>query len=226
MLEAQTTDSAALRRRMVDCQIRTFDVTDLGVVSRFLETPREKFVAPGQDAIAYSDFEVRLPLAGGGARSLLAPLVAARAMQMLEIGPTDRILVVGDGSGYIAALVAGLAAAAVSLESDAALSAQAKANFAELGLNAQAVCGPLAAGAPSAGPYDAILIAGAAEAGLETLFGQLASGGRLLAFHPQAGAASRATLYQKVGADISTRNVFEGAARLLPEFAKKPAFTF
>ncbi len=226
MLEAQTTDSAALRRRMVDCQIRTYDVTDLGVVSRFLETPREKFVAAGQDAIAYSDFEVRLPLAGGGFRSLLAPLVAARALQAAEIRPSDRVLVVGDGSGYLGALAAGLAASVVSLESDPDLSGRAGANFKELGLAAQAVCGPLAAGAPSAGPYDVILLAGAAEAGLETLIGQLNAGGRLVAFHPQAGAASRAVLYRKVGADISTRSLFEAAARLLPEFARKPGFAF
>ena len=219
-------DYAVLRQTMVDRQIRTYDVHDPAVIARFLETPREKFVLAGQEPLAYSDFEVRMPLAAGGARSLLAPLVAARALQALEMTASDRALVVGDGPGYLAALIAGIAESVVSLESDAALSAQAGKIFASLGVAAKAVCAPLAGGASAEGPFDVILIAGAAEDGIETLLGQLADGGRLLAFHPQAGAAGRAAVYRKIRSNISASNVFEAQARLLPEFARKPGFRF
>ncbi len=219
-------DFATLRRTMVDRQIRTYDVSDLRVVDRFEEVPREKFVGAGQEAVAYSDFEVRLPLEGGGARSLLAPLVAARALQAAEIVHSDRVLVVGDATGYVAALAAGLAASVVSLESDKGLSARAAENFASLGLNAKAVCGPLADGARAHGPFDVIVTAGALEAGLDGLVEQLAEGGRLVAFHPQAAGAARATLYRKIAGQATARNVFEAAARLLQDLARKPEFRF
>lgn len=218
-------DFATLRETMVERQIRTFDVSDLRVVARFREVAREKFVAPAQAPIAYSDLEVRLPSADGG-RSMLAPLVAARALQALEIAPSDRAMIVGDGAGYLAAIVAGLASSVISLESDDLLSKDAAAALTGLGDTATAVRGPLRAGAKDHGPYDVILVAGGVEEGLDALFAQLRDEGRLLAFHPQAGAAARATLYRKVDGGLFPRNVFEAQARLLPEFRKPAAFSF
>ena len=88
------TDFAAARRMMVDCQVRTTDVTDLRVISALEEVPRERFVPPGSAALAYLDID--LPL--GGARRLLKPMVLAKLMQAAEIDPEDHALDAGCAS--------------------------------------------------------------------------------------------------------------------------------
>ena len=220
-------DSASLRRTAMDCQIRPYGVTDQGVLARFLDVPREAFAPAGQEALTYSDSELRHPLQGGGSRPMLQPLVLARMLQAAEIGPGCAVLDVGGAAGYTAALVAGLATSVVALESDAGLSAAAAANFAALGLsNATAMVGPLRAGAPARAPFDVVIVNGAAEEGLDQLLAQLAPGGRLVALKPQASGAAKAFLYRRDGSNVSERPLLEAAGKLLPDFAKKPGFTF
>ena len=221
-------DSAALRRTAMDCQIRPYGVTDQPLLARFLDVPREVFAPAGQEALTYSDAELRHPLDGGkGARPMLMPLVLARLLQAAEISPRDSVLDVAGAAGYTAALLAGVAAKVVALESDAALSAAAAANFATLGLtNATAVCGPLRAGAAAKGPFDVVVVNGAVEEGLDHLLAQLAPAGRLVALEPQTSGAAKAVLYRKDGSNFSKRAVLEGAGKLLPDFAKAPGFTF
>lgn len=225
--DASRIDSAALRRTSLDCQIRPYGVTDQLLLARFLDVPRETFVPAGAEALTYSDSELRHPLAAGGDRPMVAPLVLARMMQAAEIGPTDLLLDVAGAAGYTAALAAGLARKVVALESDAHLSAAAAANFQTLGLqNVEAVHAPLGGGAAAKGPFDVILVNGAAEEGLETLLAQLSPSGRLLVLRPQAAGAARIVMFQKDGSNLSQRALFEAAGKLLPEFARKPAFSF
>ena len=220
-------DSAALRRTALDCQIRPYGVTDQPLLARFLDVPREPFVPAGSEPLTYSDSELRHPLAAGGARAMLAPLVLARMIQAAEIHPGDRVLDVAGATGYTAALIAGLAAKVVALESDAGLSDAATVNFRALGLtNAQAVCGKLADGVAAEGPYDVILVNGAAETGLDRLLSQLSPAGRLIVLKPQTAGAARGFVYRKDGSSFSQRALFEAAGKLLPEFAGQPAFFF
>jgi protein-L-isoaspartate(D-aspartate) O-methyltransferase len=221
-------DFATLRRTAVDCQIRPYDVTDQGLLARFYDVPREMFAPPGQEALSYSDAELRWPLGGGkGVRAMLAPLVLAKLLQTAAIQTTDAVLDVGGATGYTAALAAGVATRVVALESDASLSTAAARNLATLGLGAaETLTGPLRDGAPGKGAFDVIIVNGAIEEGLEKLCAQLSPTGRLLALRPQAAGAAKAFVYEREGANLSHRALFEGAGKLLPEFAKKPGFSF
>jgi len=221
-------DFVALRRTAIECQIRPFGVTDQRILGSFLEIPREKFVPAGFEPVAYADSELGHALAGGkGVRPMLMPLVLARMIQAAEVRPGDRVLDVAGASGYTAAVLAGMAASVVALESDETLSQAAAANFKALGLsNVEPVCGPLAQGCAAKGPFDVILVNGAARQGLDALVAQLASGGRMVFLRPHAAGAGRAFVLRKDGDAISERALFEAAGKLIPEFAAAPAFVF
>jgi protein-L-isoaspartate(D-aspartate) O-methyltransferase len=229
MQEVTAPDFAELRRRMVDCQLRTFSVIDESVLFAVLNTPRELFVDPAARPIAYSDAIVSAS-AGGTRRQMLTPMVLARLLQSAEVRSTDRLLDVGGGSGYSAAVAARLAGTVVALESESAFSQAAAKCFAELGLsNVSCVTGPLEAGAPGQGPFNVIVVAGAVEEGLDTLLGQLADGGRLVTIlrsPGQTGLAMKAVRYERNGRDIGMRVVFDAMGAVLPPFARKPAFVF
>jgi protein-L-isoaspartate(D-aspartate) O-methyltransferase len=227
MQNQQFASSAALRETMVERQIRTFDVPDLGVQARMREVPREIFVDPAQASLAYSD--ACLPLAGKTPREMTAPLILARLLKEAHLREGERVLVVAGATGYAAALIAGLVGSVVSLDDDETLSARAKANFETLGLaNAKSVNGPLAAGAPGEGPFDAIVVDGASQGEFASLFSQISENGRLVAIvsqHPGA-RIGKATLFQRGGGQFSPRVLFDGAAGALAAFSKPPEFVF
>lgn len=217
-----------LRRTAVECQIRPFGVTDQHILASFLEIPREKFVPAGFESVAYADTELTHPLAAGGAgRAMLMPLVLARLLQAAEITPQDRVLDVAGAAGYTAAVLSGMSGAVVALESDEALSKAAAANFESLGLtNVTALCGPLTEAGAAKGPYDVIIVNGAAKDGLDKLIAQLAPGGRMVLLKPHAYSASRAFVLRKDGFTVSERALFEASGKLIPEFVAAPAFVF
>jgi protein-L-isoaspartate(D-aspartate) O-methyltransferase len=225
-------DSALHRRTMVDCQIRTFDVTDQGVIARFIEVPREIFLpAPVRD-LAYSDGAIQVACpALDVTRQLLPPLVLARMIQGASVKPRDKILDIAAGTGYSTALLAGLGGEVTALEADPAFASLIDANLNTCRLsNARAASGPLAQGMAKNGPYDVIFINGAVEAELGALFGQLSAGGRLLAIQrfpdDPSGRASKAVRFEKIAGDISSRALFDASAALLKEFQKAPQFVF
>src|SRR5262245_57694801 len=147
-------DLAQARRTMIDCQVRTFDVTDLGLLQVMDQTPREKFVPPAQLPLAYSDQLIHC----GGRRWLLAPMAVARLLQALRVRAGDAVLDVGCGGGYTTALAAKLGGRVTGLEAAPDLAAIAKAGLAELGLGATIITGPVADGYPQGAPFDAILV--------------------------------------------------------------------
>ena len=217
------------RKTMVDCQIRTFDVTNLEVIDAFLATPREGFVACEDLALVYSD-GLQTVAAGDARRVLLAPMVLARLLQGADIDRGCRVLDVGGAFGYSAAILSQIAGSVVALESEAAFSTTAAANFARLGLDkVRTITGPLAHGAPAEGPFDVILANGAVEEGLDSLFAQLAPGGRLLCVMRapgQVGRSGKATRFDRIGTDVSSRFLFDAAAPILAGFERKPQFLF
>ena len=220
------TDFAAARRTMVDCQIRTADVTDLRLIAAMLELPRERFVADDKAALAYLDLDLSVGESGRAPRRLLKPMVLAKLIQAAEIGDTDRVLDVGCGTGYSAAVLGRLAAQVVALEEDSALARRAGAALAAtVAANVKIVSGPLAEGRAADGPYDAILLEGATEIVPEVLFRQLRNGGRL-ACVMGAGPGGKGMLYRAIDSEFSGRAVFEATAALLPGFAKRPTFVF
>jgi protein-L-isoaspartate(D-aspartate) O-methyltransferase len=218
-------DFAAARRMMVDCQVRTSDVTDQRIIAAMLDLPRERFVPERNASLAYLDRDVAVT-AGTPARRLLKPMVLAKLVQAAEIGPQDRVLDVACATGYSTALLARLARNVVALEEDVTLARHARENLAAVGVaNAEAVSGPLPDGWQAGAPYDVIFVNGAAEVVPERLLRQLAEGGRLVGVVGRA-PASKAVLYLASGGQASALPIFDAAAPPLPGFAEPPAFVF
>lgn len=227
MSEFAMSEFALQRRMMVDCQLRTYDITDSRVLDVMGEVPRERFVAPSDQVLAYTD---QSPAASEGpvgpqTRHLLIPMVLARLVQAGEVRPGCRALDVATGRGFGAAVLARLGAEVTALESDPALAALARTILAQLAPGVTVVEGPLTAGHPGRGPFDVILVEGSFEVEPKGLFDQLADGGRLLGVKG-TGRSGRAMVYRKSGGFVSGRPVFDAAAPLLAEFKAEPAFAF
>ncbi len=221
--------SARARRTMVDCQIRTFDVTDAALLARMLAVPRERFLPAGLRPLAYSDASLQLQSGAPGAapRSLPPPLILARLLQSARVMASDKALVVAAAGGYSTALLAGLAGAVVALEADPALFRELRANLDGFGLGGvRALCGPLAAGAPDEAPFDLIVIDGAVAAHLAPLLGQLSDGGRLVTILRLADGTAKAVRYDKAAGAAGYRILFDAPAPALEAFAAAAEFTF
>ncbi|MGD9544795.1 MAG: protein-L-isoaspartate O-methyltransferase [Methylocystis sp.] len=219
--------TATLRHTMVERQLRPFDVTDVPLLERFLNVPRELFLPESQAPLAYSDMAATVPGADGRKRHLLPPLVLARMLQGADIRAQDRVLDIG-GVGYSAALLSGLAEKVVALECDPQLAARAKAGLQALGCdNVQFETGPMEKGFPGGAPYDLIIVQGRAQAGLETLFEQLAPDGRLLAIvTPEAGAGQQVVRFERQdGRAAGERPLFSVSAPVLEGFQKAECFS-
>jgi protein-L-isoaspartate(D-aspartate) O-methyltransferase len=233
-LSPATPDFAALRQTMVDCQIRTFDVTDQVLLTQFLKLPRESFLPPDMTAVAYSDIAAKIKICGPDEtqRTLLPPLILARLMQAAEIAATDKVLDIAAGSGYSTGIFAALGATVVALESDPALAETIAANLAKIGLApARTITGSLAEGAPAEAPFDLIFVNGAVEGRLDQLFAQLKEGGRLIAIealstNQTSVPVSHAVRFEKINGLMSSRILFDAWAPVLPAFRKGVQFVF
>ena len=216
-------DFKAARRRMVDSQVRTNDVTDLRL-QRALETaPREVFLPAELRDQAYVERE--LPFAPG--RSLMtvrdfAKLAAAAKPQAGEL-----CLTVGAGVGYATAILADLVDLVVAVEGDEALAAAAQENLTTLGVaNAAVLASDSAAGAASQGPYDLIFIDGVIEIRPDALLKQLKDGGRLAAILRRNGI-SRGVIYRRDGDAFACSEKFDARAKtVLPGFEATKSFVF
>lgn len=219
-------DYARARRTMVDTQIRVNDVTDSRIVDALMAVPREAFVPEARRVLAYLDDDLPLndPSGGRAGRFLMEPMVFARMLQAAGIGETDRVLDVGSASGYSAAVLARLAGSVVALEEDESLAAEARRLVGTLP-GVTVTTGPLADGAASLGPFDAIILQGAAEQVPSVLLDQLADGGRLVAV-VGAGRAARCLVHERRAGEISVRAAFDAAIPPLPGFEAPRGFVF
>jgi protein-L-isoaspartate(D-aspartate) O-methyltransferase len=218
-------DTTALRRNMVDTQLRTYDVNSPVVLDAVESVERRHFVSEAVRDLAYLDRSETI-LAGDRRRVMLPPMVLARMIQTLEVRRGDRVLDVAGGSGYGAAVMAAIGASVVLLEESEAIVSVARAALAAQGATQVSLrAGELPAGAPQDGPFELILVEGGVEQGLDALFGQLADGGRLAAIEGR-GRAGRVAVYTRSGDAIGRRTAFEAAAELLSAFAAKPIFQF
>jgi len=177
-------DAHAQRRRaMVERQLRARGITDERVLGAMAAVPRERFVDPGTEDDAYEDG----PLPIGCAQTISQPYVVALMLELAEIGPDERVLEVGAGSGYVAALMGRLAREVVAVEHHGELAEQARGRLAALGVdNVRVVVADGKRGCPEAAPFDAIVVSAAATEVPAPLTEQLAPGGRLVL--PRGGA--------------------------------------
>jgi protein-L-isoaspartate(D-aspartate) O-methyltransferase len=211
------------RANMIERQLQPNMVTDERVIAAFAQLRREQFVPERLRAVAYADED--LPLGGG--RYLMAPMVAARLLQAMEIGRGDAALVVGAGVGYEAALIAQLGRTVVALEEDAALARLGRAALVEHRIaTVKLIEGAATQGSRARPAYDAVLFGGAIAEIPPEIAAQLAEGGRMAAVLRSTDGPGRATLVTRAGGILAHRVMFDAATPMLPGFARKPAFVF
>lgn len=221
-------DFAAERATMVDTQIRTNDVTNKPLLEALYSVPREEFVPASIRPLAYMDTDVTVQGANGAApaRCLIAPMVFAKLAQLAAVRPQDKVLDLGAATGYSTAVFARLAASVTGVECSAPLADEARKTLAAQGVgNASIQTGSLEAGWAEGAPYDVIFLNGSANKVPETLFAQLAEGGRLVAIIART-QNGKAYLFQKVKGETTGRAVFDAGAPQLPGFAELPGFVF
>jgi protein-L-isoaspartate(D-aspartate) O-methyltransferase len=213
---------AQARVNMIEGQVRPNKVTDGSIVDAMAVVPREQFVPEALRGIAYVDEDI----AYAPGRYLIEPMVLARLLQAADISASDVVLDIGCGTGYALAVISHLASTVVGIESDEALAARAQTLIGELDItNAAVVKGDLQRGYPEQAPYNIIVLAGAVAKVPKSLLDQLAEGGRLVTI-VRDGLVGHATLFERLGKNISSRTLFDASTPVIPGFEAKPAFVF
>lgn len=170
-------DFAARRRAMVERQIRRRGITDPAILTAFAEVPRHAFVPEGMAELAYDDG----PLPIGSGQTISQPYIVACMIDAADVGAHDRVLEVGAGLGYAAAVLSRLAGVVFAIERHESLAREAAERIAALGYdNCSVVAGDGMAGLKGQAPFDAILVAARGEEVPEALMCQLKIGGRLV----------------------------------------------
>jgi protein-L-isoaspartate(D-aspartate) O-methyltransferase len=215
-------DFETLRTVMVDTQVRPSDVTKFPIIDAMLSVPREDFVPDDRRDAAYVDDNLDL----GGGRVILEPRTMGKMLDALDIQGSEVVMDLGCGLGYSTALLARLAEFVVAVEEDEARVTEAQANLSAHDVdNAAVVHGTLAAGAPKQGPYDVIVLEGAADQVPDTLVDQLKDGGRMAVLFSE-GALGVMRIGYKLDGAMTWRMAFNAGAPVVPGFERRPAFTF
>jgi len=170
-------DFESQRLRMVERQLAARGIGDDAVLRAMAEVPRELFVEPRDAALAYSDS----PLPIGAGQTISQPFVVALMIEALELSPDDRVLEIGSGSGYAAAVLGRIAGEVYTVERHPELAATAARRCRELGYdNVHVHCGDGSRGWPEEAPFDAVVVAAGSPEIPPSLIAQLAPGGRLV----------------------------------------------
>lgn len=165
------------RINMIEQQVRPWDVLDQRVLDALAEVPREKFLPAAYDGLAYSD--TRIPLEND--RTSLNPNIEARLLQAAVLETDDRALIVGSGSGYIAAVAARMCKHVESIDTSERTNKQAQQSADQCGIdNIKFITGDLLADLPDKTTYDAIIVNGSLELVPDRLKTRLSTMGRLI----------------------------------------------
>ena len=211
------------RFNMIEQQIRPWEVLDAHVLHLLSVVKREDFVPVAHKALAFVDMEIPLP----GGEVMLAPRVEARLLQDLTVQKHEKVLEIGAGSGYMAALLAHRAQRVVTLEISAELAALARSSLQMAGVhNAEVRQLDGSRGVPAEAPFDIILLSGSVAEVPRSLLAQLKIGGRLAAIVGDE-PMMRATFVTRSG-DTEYRTVqpWDTVAPRLKNFPEPSRFTF
>ena len=213
------------RLNMVEGQLKPGGVRDYALTKMIGTVSREAFVGSDVRAVAYADRE--LPSQAGDARRvLLSPLAFARLAELAELRADDVVLDIAGGSGYSAAVIAGLVNTVIALEDDEAFCEKAGTIWQEIGVdNAVAVQGLLAEGQAKQAPFNVIFINGCVADVPRNLLGQLVNAGRLVCVQEVDGAP-KAIIYTRIGNSFARRIAFDICAPELESFKPAPKFEF
>lgn len=202
--EAGTAAFETERRRMVDEQIEARDIDDTCVLTALRQVPRHEFVPDSERAHAYED----RPLPIGDGQTISQPYIVALMTQLAAVGPGAKVLEVGTGSGYQAAVLAACGAQVYTIEIVDALAQRARHDLARLGIaNVQVRSGDGYRGWPEAAPFDAILVTAAAPRIPPALMEQLRIGGRLVIPVGETGDSQTLQLHTRTPHGVDVRDV-------------------
>jgi protein-L-isoaspartate(D-aspartate) O-methyltransferase len=216
-------DLEKARFNMVEQQIRPWDVLDDTVLDLLYKVKREDYVPAVYRSLAFTDMEIPL----GHGQTMLSPKLEARMLQELRLKPSDKVLEVGTGSGYMTALLASLAKHVYSVEIVPELKSEADAKLNAHGFdNVTLELGDAAKGWLQHAPYDAIVLTGSTPVLAEGFANSLAAGGRLLAIVGEA-PVMKARLVRAIQPGVyETQDLFETCIAPLANAPQLEKFTF
>ncbi len=216
-------DVEKARYHMIEQQIRPWDVADAAVLELLSTVKRENFVPASYKAMAFADMAI--PLAAG--QAMLAPRLQARLLQDAAVQPTDKVLEIGAGSGFMTALLAHQAQRVVSLEINAELADLARANLQKAGVrNAEVRQADGSAGAAADGPFDVILLGGSVAEVPLPLLSQLKIGGRLVAIVGDEPIMHAQVITRTSESNFKSDEKWDDNAPRLLNFPQASAFKF
>jgi protein-L-isoaspartate(D-aspartate) O-methyltransferase len=211
------------RYNMVEQQVRPWEVLDQEVLDLLLTIRREDFVPPASIKLAYA--ETSIPLGHGAA--MLTPALEAKFLQALQLRKSDKVLEIGTGSGYMAALLGARSDHVYSVEIEPALAARARESLKhECADNVTVIEGDGAEGWPAQAPYDAIVLSGSVAQIPEALLAQLKIGGRLMAVVGDAPLMQARLVTCVAEGQFQSVNLFETSIPRLRNVPERGKFTF
>jgi len=211
------------RFNMIEQQIRPWDVLDASILALLSIVKREKFLPPEHQAYAFIDMEAPLP----GGQCMLSPKVEARALQDLKIQKHEKVLEIGTGSGYMAALLGACAQSVLSLEILPELASLARKNLRDAGVhNVEVRQADGAQGAAGDGPFDVIVLSGSVASVPEVLKAQLKVGGRLFAIVGQDPVMQAHIITRTSTTSYQTTTPWDIVAPRLAHFPEPSKFHF
>ena len=229
LVDATQDTLAHTRYNMVEQQIRPWNVSDNTVLKVLHSLRREDFVPPAHYQKAFMDIEIPLrddAFAIERGHCMLAPKIDARMANDLQLQPHERVLEIGTGSGYMAALLASRAERVVSLEIHPVLAQTARDNLSRAGIqNADVRQADGARDPIPDGPFDVIVLSGSVAEVPQSLLALLREGGRLGAIVGQE-PMMRATFVRRTGNQFETTQPWDTVAPRLQGFAEPSRFTF
>lgn len=207
---------AQRRVTMVDSQVRPSDVTKYPIIAAMLAIRREAFVPAGREQAAYMG--ENLEIAPG--RVMLEPRTLAKMLDALNLQPGERVMDLGTGFGYAAAVLAEMVGDVVAVEEHPMLAAEAARRLAGV-KHVTVHTGPLTSGAP--GPFDVIILQGGVEQVPEAILAQLNDHGRIAALF-MTGALGTVRIGHKAGGRVTWRFAFNATSPILPGFSAARGF--
>jgi len=220
-------DMEQARFNMIEQQIRPWNVLDAHVLQLLEVVRREDFVPLAHKALAFMDMEI--PLREGGARGqvMLAPRVEARLLQDANVQKHEKVLEIGAGSGFMAALLAHRAQRVVTVEIEPELARLARANLQKAGIhNAEVLELDAAKGVKNDGPFDVVVLSGSVAEVPQVLLDQVKIGGRVVGIVGEEPAMSATVMTRTGESTWTTTTLWETVTPRLLNFVAPSRFRF
>lgn len=222
-----TMDVEKARTNMIKQQIRPWEVLDPGVLDLLWKIKREDFVPEKYKSVAFADIELPLKDAKEPSQVMLAPKIEAKVLQALALKDTDRVLEIGAGSGYMAALLAAQAEFVYSVDIDPQLVEMARVNLKREGItNVSVDLGDGANGWSMYAPYDAIVISASTPELPQQFYDDLKVGGRMVVIVGRAPVMQAQLIVRMTETSFSSVMLFETVAASLVNAFQGKTFSF